>query len=260
MTEALLALPAHLRRRLARALETGRLEAPVTVGAVRSELGVRRGADGLVEALTAWEALGVPDRAKAAWLRSLEEAASRRAAPELVWSGPKVPGAYVGETRGVVENALRGATQSVWLSTYVFFDGQRAFELLARRMEDVPGLEVTLLLNIERRRTDTTAEEALVRRFAERLWEKEWPGARRPRVFYDPRSVEESGPEGVLHAKALVVDKAQVLVTSANLTERALDRNIEIGVLLRDPGLARTVVAHFQRLISHGHLHPLPPG
>ena len=62
----------------------------------------------------------------------------------------------------------------------------------------------------------------------------------------------------MLHAKALVVDEQQVFLTSANLTEAALERNVEMGVLLRDPAFARTVVAHFETLIETGSLVPLP--
>ena len=57
----------------------------------------------------------------------------------------------------------------------------------------------------------------------------DWPGASKPAVYYDPRSLDPSGPTGVLHAKAVVVDGEAVFVTSANLTEAALDRNIELG-------------------------------
>jgi phosphatidylserine/phosphatidylglycerophosphate/cardiolipin synthase-like enzyme len=47
-------------------------------------------------------------------------------------------------------------------------------------------------------------------------------------------------------------------VTSANLTEAALDRNIEIGLLVRDRALAASVVSHFSGLIDRGLLSPLP--
>jgi len=117
---------------------------------------------------------------------------------------------------------------------------------------------VTLLLNIERKRGDTTAAEQLVRRFADRFWSTEWPGASRPRVFYDPRSLEGDGPAGVLHAKAVVTDDELVLITSANLTEAALDRNIELGLLVHDRALAASVSSHFRVLIETGLLRPLP--
>src|SRR6266550_3065515 len=120
-----------------------------------------------------------------------------------------------------------------------------AFEVLARRMDAKPELRATLLLNIQRKRGDTTAPDHLVRRFTDRFWGTDWPGMSRPSVYYDPRSLELDGPAGVLHAKAVVMDDEVVFITSANLTEAALDRNIEIGLLVRDRPLAASVSHHF---------------
>ena len=117
---------------------------------------------------------------------------------------------------------------------------------------------MTLLLNIQRRRGDTTASDTLVREFADHFWGSDWPGKRRPRVFYDSRSLALDGPQGVLHAKAVVADEEAVFITSANLTEAALDRNIELGLLVRDQALAATVTCHFQALIDRGLLSLLP--
>ena len=66
------------------------------------------------------------------------------------------------------------------------------------------------------------------------------------------------GPGGVLHAKAVVADDEVVFVTSANLTEAALDRNIEVGLLVRDHALAATLLSNFQGLIDRRLLRPLP--
>jgi phosphatidylserine/phosphatidylglycerophosphate/cardiolipin synthase-like enzyme len=41
-----------------------------------------------------------------------------------------------------------------------------------------------------------------------------------------------------------------VFITSANLTEAALDRNIELGVLVRDRAFALTVGGYFRNLID----------
>ena len=62
---------------------------------------------------------------------------------------------------------------------------------------------------------------------------------------------------GVLHAKALVVDDEVVFITSANLTEAALERNIELGLLLRDPALAASTSTHSRGLIDRALLRPL---
>jgi phosphatidylserine/phosphatidylglycerophosphate/cardiolipin synthase-like enzyme len=158
----------------------------------------------------------------------------------------------------VYEELLGTAERSIWASTYVFFDGPKAFEVLARRMESRPALRVTLLLNIQRQRSDTAASEQLVRRFADRFWKTDWPGSSRPNVFYDPRALDPEGPGGVLHAKAVVADDEVAFVTSANLTEAALDRNIELGVLIRDHALALTIAGYFRSLIDRDLLKPLP--
>ena len=133
-----------------------------------------------------------------------------------------------------------------------------SFEGLARRMYATPALPVSLLLNIQRKKGDTTATDHLVRKFADRFWGTDWPGSSRPTVFYDSRSLDLGGPSGVLHAKAVVADDEVVFVTSANFTEAALDRNIEVGLLVRDRALAATVSSHFRGLIDRGLLHPLP--
>ena len=66
-------------------------------------------------------------------------------------------------------------------------------------------------------------------------------------------------PGAVLHAKAVVHDNEQVFITSANLTPKALERNIEAGLLVRDRALAQALASHFQRLIDTGLVVPLPP-
>jgi phosphatidylserine/phosphatidylglycerophosphate/cardiolipin synthase-like enzyme len=122
-----------------------------------------------------------------------------------------------------------------------------------------PELTVNLLINIQRKWDDTTKSEHMVSAFAHTFWSKGWPGQRRPRVYYDPRALEigETGT-AVLHAKAVVVDDKTLFITSANLTEAASARNIEMGILPRDRSMALTVVSYFQRMIDGEHLRLLP--
>jgi phosphatidylserine/phosphatidylglycerophosphate/cardiolipin synthase-like enzyme len=260
MIDALLDLPSHLRDRLASALESGLLGPAPTVTSLQSVLGSREDVGCLVAALLELAKLGVMGPAASAWLRTIGRVAAKAPRPDLVWSGPEVPGLHARDTRRVYEELLGCAERSIWASTYAFFDGPKAFEVLARRMDARPALRVTLLLNIQRKKGDTTASEQLVRKFADRFWKVGWPGSSHPRIFYDPRALDLEGPGGVLHAKAIVVDDEAVFVTSANLTEAALDRNIEAGLLVRDRALSASVSSHFQRLIDRGLLHPLPTG
>ncbi len=258
MNRALLDLPAHLRRRIVSGLESGQVVPPYSSAALSAVLGIPEVGERLTEALLELDRLGISGRAAAAWIQLAEEVASDIPRPDLVWTGPEVPGLHSRDTRRVYEELLGNANRTVWASTFVFFDGPKAFEILARRMDTVPELRVTLLLNIQRKWGDTTPPDHLVRRFADRFWGDDWPGKSRPRVYYDPRALALDGPTGVLHAKAVVVDEEAVFVTSANLTEAALDRNIEVGLLLRDRPLAASLSSHFQVLIDHQMLVPLP--
>ncbi len=258
MIDTLLDMPAHLRKRLSSALESGLVTTPYSVSSLRSALGIGEGGEDVVGVLIELERFGILGPAAAAWIRTVEEATSRVPRPDLVWSGPGVPGLHARDTRRVYEELLGSAERSIVASTYAFFDGPKAFEVLARRMDVRTELRVTLLLNIQRKRGDTTVAEQLVRRFADRFWTTDWPGSSRPSVYYDPRALEMDGPAGVLHAKAVVVDDEAVFVTSANLTEAALDRNIEVGLLFRDRALAASLSAHFRGLIDRRLLCPLP--
>jgi len=255
---ALLELPSHIRDRLASALASGMLDETLSTASLRSALGGDGSVAEVKGALSHLRGLGLSGPAAAAWIRSLDDLVARTRAPDLVWSGPEVPGLHARDTRRVYEELLGNAERTLWVCTYAFFDGPRAFEVLARRMDATPALRTILLLNIQRKRADTTAADQLVRRFADRFWGSDWPGTTRPQVFYDPRSLDPDAPGGVLHAKAVVADDEVALVTSANLTEAALDRNIEIGLLVHDRCLALTLSSHFRALIDVGLLHALP--
>ncbi len=259
MSQSIFGLPPHVRNRLITALQTGVLPFPVTTEALRSVLDRTEGLEPVATDLESLARMGLTTTATAAWIRSAEALAARVPRPDLVWSGPSVPGVNARNTRAVYEELLGSATHSIWASTFAFFDGPRAFEVLANRMDERPDLRVTLLLNVMRPKKDTSAADHLVRRFTDRFWKTDWPGTSRPRVYFDPRSLDPEGPTGVLHAKAVVTDDESVFVTSANLTEAALDRNIEVGLLLRrDRALALSIVSHFNKLIEQGLLQPLP--
>lgn len=258
MIDELLAVPPYIRERLACALEVGLIDGEPSEAAIRSVAGSSAYAGPIMQILAEFRRFGLSSKVASTWLRSMNKEHTCASQTDLVWSGPEVAGLHARDTRQVYEELLGSAKRSLWVSTYVFFDGPKAFEVLARRMDTVKELQVTMLLNIQRKRGDTTVAEQLVRSFADRFWSLEWPGTIHPRVFYDPRALDMDAPGGVLHAKAVVSDDEMVFITSANLTEAAMDRNIELGLLVRDQPLAGAVIAHFRRLIDLGLLHILP--
>jgi phosphatidylserine/phosphatidylglycerophosphate/cardiolipin synthase-like enzyme len=77
-------------------------------------------------------------------------------------------------------------------------------------------------------------------------------------VFYDPRAVAHAGSgRPSRHARCVTVDERRALLTSANFTEAAQQRNIEAGVLADDAVLALSLSSQFSSLIAKGLLRRL---
>ena len=57
-----------------------------------------------------------------------------------------------------------------------------------------------------------------------------------------------------MHVKAAVADSRVAFLTSANLTEAALERNMELGVLIRGGGLAAAIERLVDTLVESGEL------
>jgi phosphatidylserine/phosphatidylglycerophosphate/cardiolipin synthase-like enzyme len=73
-----------------------------------------------------------------------------------------------------------------------------------------------------------------------------WPASRRP--------TDARGRAGVLHTKCAVADRQLLFLSSANLTDYALNLNMELGVLIQGGTEPATVAAQFDGLIAAGTL------
>ena len=60
-----------------------------------------------------------------------------------------------------------------------------------------------------------------------------------------------------LHAKCVVVDEQVSFVSSANFTEAAQQKNIEVGLLVRSALIAERLTRHFNSLVEEGIVAPL---
>lgn len=63
-----------------------------------------------------------------------------------------------------------------------------------------------------------------------------------------------SGKLASLHAKCAVSDGQRLLVSSANLTEFALNFNMELGILVQAGDAPARVERHFDALMTNGEL------
>ncbi len=250
---------------LADALASGRLRPPLHRSSVAHHV-----PDEHVEAiLAALQVLLEDGMAPRHIARSLSLLAEERAAAQrmtdrvqLVLSPPELDQVDARDTVVVVQDLLRKAKERVLIVSFALDAGPKAealFGELASRMDEHPELEVSVCANVHRKHKDETPSTVLLRAFAERFRDKVWPGERLPRVYYDPRSLDQDTHQhAVLHAKCVVVDDCWTLITSANFTQAAGHRNIEAGVLLDDRRLAKRVRRQFEGLVEAGVLVPVP--
>ena len=166
----------------------------------------------------------------------------------MTWTGPDAEGPLVTDSAVAIERCLencrtRGEILLVGYSLTVGKDSamERVIELLVDASKQHSKIQVVLHKDDEER----NKKELL----------KHWDVfAVKPLVYtWDPPA---DHPYTKLHAKCLVVDRLQMIVTSANFTFHGLESNIELGLLVRNQPLASAVHELFDNLIADGVLRP----
>jgi phosphatidylserine/phosphatidylglycerophosphate/cardiolipin synthase-like enzyme len=179
----------------------------------------------------------LPGAALALALESARGAARRSAAPqvEVVVTGPDSPDAPVRLTSEVVRQLIDRAEHRVTMVSYAAY--QLPAVVAALDAAVARGVQVNLILESPEKLEGGGGAHAYAR-----FRTYQWPVEHR-----DP-------PDAKLHAKAVIVDSRDVLLTSANMTGAAYDKNIELGVLCRGGDVAAQVQRHFDALIRAGTL------
>ena len=171
---------------------------------------------------------------------------------ELVVSGPEVTTVPTQDTAAVVQSLFREARSEVLVVGFAVYNGAEIFAPLHERMCAVPHLRVRMCLNVMRTEDYGDASKRLAA-FAAEFATKHWPWAERPELYFFPKSLASTAAErGSLHAKCVIVDRKVAFVTSANFTEAAQNRNIEVGVLTRFAPMVQRLAAYFDGLIESG--------
>ena len=236
------------------ALRSGRIAAPFSALSLQRVLG--RGVEPEVAGwLNTVAESGCSAEAMGLWVEALAQGSEKRDAQEhavqMVSTAPAGDVSMHRDTAVVVQDLFRRARRSLLISTYGIYGGRDIFRGLAARMEIEPGIRVRLFLNIDGHVAPAD--------FAADFLRYHWPemateAGRLPDIYYDVRSraLRHESERAVMHAKCVVMDGEEVLVTSANFTEAAQQRNIEVGLLVRSQSVARQVTEFFDGLVSSG--------
>ena len=245
-------------RAIAAALRNGQLSMPL------SPLAIARVAsacpDAQMRELLRLSSEGILAQHLALLLEGLAKAGEDRLAStaELVWTGPESPAAQSRDTAVVVAELFRSATRSVLVSTYVLQQVETVFAPLAERMDLLPQLRADIFLHIGRNGVDRRLDSEIVREFADNF-RRRWPGERLPILYHDPRGLTDQPEQrATWHAKVVLIDEEIAFVTSANFTEWAQRKNVEAGVLIRDPEFTRQLRRQFDGLVQSRDVREVP--
>jgi cardiolipin synthase len=171
--------------------------------------------------------------------RALEHARQHHSI-DVVWTGPESGITTSRLTAATVIDLIEQAHHEILLVSFATQTEpgiSAALQAAAAR-----GVSITLLAE---RHADNPGYASAAAPFpglnATRL---HWPAAQRP-------------PGAALHAKSIVVDDRTALVTSANLTSRAMEANLECGILIRGGPQPRAIRDHISGLRAAGILRPI---
>jgi cardiolipin synthase A/B len=173
-----------------------------------------------------------------------------RQTTELVWTGPSTSVVPVRRTEQVLCDLIRCAERRLTMTSFGIFQVPRLVEDLERSLER--GVALRIVLGDREAHSDQEIDrqrQQLGREVATGASLLQWPAERRPR--------DEQGHAGLMHVKAAVADSKVAFLTSANLTEAALERNMELGVLIRGGGLPTAIDRLIDTLVESGELQTL---
>jgi hypothetical protein len=178
---------------------------------------------------------------------------------ELVWTGPDVPGCVGRDTWVVVRDLFSRAQKNLVISTFTVRRGHEVFRPIVDARLLQANSSVRIFINIARGNDTGSSGVSIISNFARNFWVEHWPWMPRPCVYYDPRGIQlEYADRASLHAKCIVADDEIAFLSSANFTEWAQVRNIEAGVLVRDPIFARLLRVQYDSLVASSELALLP--
>ena len=168
---------------------------------------------------------------------------------EIIWSGPANGRFPVRRIDQVLYDLITDARHRIILVTFAAHRVDHLCELLTQAVNR--GVDLTLILETEDDSDGQLTRDAIgafrkVPTIRTRLYC--WPLAKRER--------NQAGRPGKLHMKCAIVDDV-ALMGSANFTDDAFNRNMELGMLVREESTVEAISEHFRELMRRGVLKNL---
>lgn len=164
-----------------------------------------------------------------------------RGAVELVWTGPSTGRVPVRHTEQVLCEVIDSAKRKLFLVSFVAYRVDSIISALRNAIGR--QVEITVLLETSsdeggrvKNHDSVQAMKSLLPSLNICIWS---PEKNAPRNY-----------SGAVHAKCAVADGERAFITSANFTTAAMERNMELGVLVNGGDLPAELHHHLELLIT----------
>ena len=166
---------------------------------------------------------------------------------ELLWSGPspanQIPARRIDQA---LYDLIANAKHDILLITFAAAKVDRLAGELLKAIER--GVRIRLILEFEQSSEGQLSYDA-IKAFPSALAKASeiytWPVEKRER--------NKAGRPGKLHAKVAIVDST-ALISSANLTDDAFNRNMEMGIMITNSGFLTSTKSYIESLIAESTL------
>jgi len=189
--------------------------------------------------LGAWQAAPIPAGELAGMLLGASAAYHHAKASqeiELVWTGPSSHLIATRKTEQALLEVIGAAHDRLFITSFVAYDVASVMNALQRAIDR--GVKVAMLLEASDKHGGGVSIDAFARM-----------RAALPQIVlfsWIDKTGEFSG--GRVHAKVAVADEGLCFISSANLTGHALEKNMEVGVLVRGGAIPRDLHRHLEAL------------
>ena len=167
---------------------------------------------------------------------------------ELTWTGPKTRNVNLRRTDQALVELIDAAQKQILIVSFAVYKAKLILSALERAADR--GVEITVIVE-----SPDVSEGKIAHDTISNLGKTL---NKRAKIFIWPYSKRETTPNGKygsLHAKVAVGDENTLYISSANLTEYAMNLNMEMGLMMVGGGLPRQVYGHFDELIVNGILN-----
>lgn len=168
---------------------------------------------------------------------------------ELVWSGPSTGFVPIRHTEQVLTGLIDEARERLFIVSFVAYKVKSVLAALKRAQ--ARGVKIRVLIERSSEQGGCVDTDS-IRTMREAVPDAEFL------IWEESKNEGPYAPK--VHAKCAVADEKSAFITSANLTNAAMETNMELGVLIRGGMIPRNLAQHLNALVVIGRVKPFVKG